>query len=547
MHMFKENLFTRRQVFVGGVATGAAALASCSIQPRKQSVPKLAIIHTNDSHGHDIETEDSLGMPAVAQLRSDYLKQGYDVLLFDAGDAVQGDNLVNRSKGDNAIAFMNSCAYDAMTLGNHEFDYGQDKIYDYVTAAEFPILSANVLVKATGEPMVDPYVILTTESGTKVGVFGLTTPETLTKANPILVGGLAFLEQDDLYACAQQQVDSLRSKGVDLVVCLAHLGEDDSSAPNRTQDVVARVRGVDLYIDGHDHKEECAWLEDASGNKTLVVETGCYTHAVGVVTWDGSSYETSLVRYGEYDGQDPTVAALVQEAADELSIELGELVATTPYLLNADNKPGVRVQETNMGDLVADAIFWEASLMADDAPDAAIINGGSIRRELQPGDITLGDVLNVQPYLNYIATTRVTGAQLLETIEASTAYTPDEMAGFPQVSNMSYEVRTTVAYEEGPAYPDSTYHSPANPGARVTITDVGGRGFAEDDTYVIATSDFLCVGGDTYYALAEGASTTMQSINYLTSDALRYYLEEALNGEVTPEYENPQGRIVVYS
>lgn len=544
MSIWQRNTITRRG-FVAGAAGISASLAAagtlsgCSQQPKEAS--KLAIIHTNDTHGHDLLDEESLGLAAVVQLKADYEEKGYEVLLLDAGDFAQGNVLVNRSRGDNAISFYNECGYKAMTLGNHEFDYGQDKIADYVAQADFPVISANIIVDATGETLVEPRTILTLGDGTKVGVFGLTTPETYTKANPLVVGGLTFLEGDKLYACAQEQVDALRKDGCALVVCLAHLGEDEGSSPNRAKDVIANTSGIDVLIDGHDHLEENQLLKNADGADTLVVETGCFTHAIGVITWEDGKPTETLVPFGSYDGQDAAVASYVKKVSDDVYAELDTVVATTDYLLNGERTPGVRTQETNLGDLVADAILWEAQQMADDTPDFALINGGTIRESIKPGDITLANILNVLPFIDRICTIQVTGHQLLETIEASCAATPDEMGAFPQVSGISFEVDTRVTYAQGDAYPESTFKAPAKPGSRVTIRDIDGRDFNLDETYTIATSEFICAGGDTYYVFAEAAQATRKSINYLVSDTLQYYLVEALGGEVTETYADAAG------
>jgi 2',3'-cyclic-nucleotide 2'-phosphodiesterase (5'-nucleotidase family) len=185
--------------------------------------------------------------------------------------------------------------------------------------------------------------------------------------------------------------------------------------------------------------------------------------------------------------------------------------------------------------------------MADDMPDCAIVNGGGIRMTVEPGDITIGDVRNILPYLNYVCTIQVTGAQLLEAVEASLAVTPEEMGSFPQVSGVSLTIDTRVPFESAGTYPASVREKPANPGSRVTIHDVGGRGFNLDDTYTIASIDFLCAGGDTYYVFAEAAQETMKSINYLQYDCLQYYLQEACNSIVPEEYADPagQGRIEI--
>lgn len=554
----KPNAGIVRRDFIkigaGGIVT--AGLAGCtgtpnggqdqtgssSNQPQSTS-GKVAFIHTNDTHGHDLLDDESMGFAAVAQLKADWEQKGYEVFLLDAGDAVQGLNLVNHSQGDTAIDFMNMVGYDAMALGNHEFDFGQHKIEDYVAKATFPLLSANVIVEATNQPIVDASTILTLKDGRKVGVFGITTPETFTKASPLLVQGLSFLQADELYECAQQQVDDLRQKGCELVVCLGHLGESESSAPNRAQDVVQNVSGIDLFIDGHDHFEEGQTIKDAAGNDTLVVEAECYTHMIGVVTWENGKLEKQLVKFGEYDGQDASVATDIGKIDASIDAELSEVVATTPFLLKGDRVPGLRTEETGLGDLAADATLWEAQQVGEDTPQIAIVNGGTVRSSIDVGDITLGEVIEVLPFINYLCTIQVTGAQLLEAMEASCFATPEECGGFPQVSGITMSIDTSVPYEAGDAYPASTFHKPANPSSRVTIQTVAGEPFDANATYTVAASDFVCAGGDTYYAFAEAAQGTLKGTGYLMSDAMRYFLVEACGGEVPQEYAEQQNRI----
>lgn len=543
MKRFFDGVLSRRSLFrSAGVAGAATAMAAGAAGCAKKQPAKLAIVHTNDTHGHDLLDEESLGFAAAAQLRTDYEAKGYEVLLLDAGDFAQGDFLVNCSKGETAIDFMNVTGYQAACLGNHEFDFGQDILQGYVEQAEYPLLSCNIFVDATGDLLVEPRTTLTLANGTKVGIVGVTTPATRTTTNPLFTRGLTFLDGADLYAAVQEQVDALRAEGCELVVCLAHLGESESSAPDRAQDLVANTTGLDLVVDGHDHEEENQLIKNASGEDVLVVETGCYTHSVGVVTWEDGTLAAQLMAFGSYEGQDEAVAAHIQQVSDDLHVELGELIATSEYVLDGERSPGIRTHETNLGDLVADAVLWEAQQMADDVPDCAIVNGGGIRMSLQPGDITMGDVLNVLPFTNYVCTIQVSGAQLLEALEASCFATPEEVGAFPQVSGMSFTVDARKAFEAGETYPGSTFMAPANPGGRVTIHDVGGRGFDLEDTYTIASNDFMCAGGDTYYVFADAATTTMKTIGYLQSDCLRYYLQEACGGVVPEEYADPAGQ-----
>ena len=239
---------TRRFFVKGaGLISAAAALAACSNNAAQEPAttaettavtnedgtsPLLAIIHTNDTHGHDYEveaTEDDPGnfsMAAVPALKKEWEDKGYDVLLLDAGDATQGAPLVDLSDGERGITFMNSCGYDLMTVGNHEFDHDEDQIKVFEQLAKFPLISASVKMKDTGELRFTPNKMFELTDGTKVGVFGLTTPETLLTAMPAYVEPFTFLAGEDLYQCAQEQVDDLRAQGADLVICLGHLGNE---------------------------------------------------------------------------------------------------------------------------------------------------------------------------------------------------------------------------------------------------------------------------------------------------------------------------------
>ncbi len=220
-------------------------------------------------------------------------------------------------------------------------------------------------------------------------------------------------------------------------------------------------------------------------------------------------------------------------------------MGTTSFLLDGSRSPGMRTKEMNFGDFIADSILWVAQQSGEEIPVAASVNAGLVRSSLKAGDITVGNIVEALPYINYVFTIRVTGSQLLEAFEASCANTPEEMTGFPQVAGITYTIDTSVPYEKGDQYPDSIHYAPAKPGSRVLIQTVDGQPFDIASTYTIATMDFLCYGGDTYHVFAEAAQETMKGTGYVVSDAVRYYLAEACMGEVSQEYAEPQGRITI--
>ena len=439
---------------------------------------------------------------------------------------------------------MNACGYDAMALGNHEFDYGADVLEERIAKMDFPVLCANITVEATGESFVQPNAIFDLSDGTKVGVFGLDTPESMTKTDPTRVAGLIMAQNDDLYACAQAQIDELKSKDCDLIICLGHLGETGSSAPNRASDVIANTEGIDLFINGHDHAVQNELLKDKAGNDVLTVETGSYLANIGVVTYENGTFEEKLVAVGEYDGSNAELAKQIDDVAADIEGRMSKKIGTTSFELDGEN-PGVRSNETNLGDFVADAAKWEARMALGDEPDACIINGGGVRKSVAAGDVTLGDLHNVFPYSNQVCTIEVKGAELLEALEAACQGSPEPMGSFPQVSGITFELDTSVPYEQGEQYPDSTYYKPANPGSRITITDVNGKGFDPDEKYLIATTDFIAHGGDTYYCFAEAGHASFRSTGYLVYQALQYYLEDECGGTVPDAYAQSQNRSTV--
>ena len=530
---------------------------------------KVVILHTNDTHGADLDEEGtSFGMAGVAQLKKDFEAAGADVLLVSAGDSIMGKPLVSADQGKSAIEFMNAAGYDAMTVGNHELDFGIDNLKALAKDADFPILCADMTTEADGKTVFDSNKIFDL-GGVKVGVFGLATPETLTKADASKMPGITFPQTDKLYAVAQAQVDELNKAGADLIVCLGHLGIDDESIGNRSIDVCEHVDGIDLFIDGHSHSTTADIIAKVGDtnvvNGAKIVSTGTALANVGVVIYDQETgtLTDELVPAASYTKTDADVAKLVDDRNTAVDKVYGEKIATTEVDLNGSRSggaatdpvtkaemtfpegEGVRTTETNLGDFAADAILWQArQTLGEENVDAALTNGGGIREALAKGDISKKSLLAVFPFGNTVATIDVTGAQLLEALEAATCTTPEAIGAFPQVSGIEFTLNTGVPYVDGTQYANSTYYAPANPGSRVTISTVNGEAFDPAATYTIATNDFTAKGGDTYgvFKIAGG----WKDVGVSLEDALINYTTEELDGTITAEqYGEPAGRITI--
>ena len=499
----------------------------------------IVILHTNDVHGA------ISGYAKVAALKDAYEARGAYVLLMDAGDFIQGDPTVSTSEGATAVELMNLAGYDVASMGNHEFDYGYQNLKDLEADADFTIVDANVLYN--GQVAFEDNVVFTAPDGTKIGVFGLDTPETATKAHPAKIQGVTFLAGEDLYDCAQDQVDALEAEGCEYIICLGHLGIDEESVGNRSIDLLEEVEGIDVFIDGHSHST----LEDvkaAAGGTgkvgdTLVTSTGTNLESVGVVTIDADgTITTATTPVADLTAEDADVAARAAAIQKEIDDEYGTVFAKTEVALNGEREPGNRTEETNLGDLICDALVWGAEREGTEV-DAAVTNGGGIRASIAAGDITKKDINTVLPFGNTLSIVQVTGAELLEALEASTYCTPTSIGGFPQVSGIEFTVDTTKAYDQGELYPGSTYYGPKSI-QRVTIETVGGEPFDANATYTIATNDFMAAGGDTYYAFA--AASVNYDLGLSMDEVVMDYITDELKGTVTEEaYGQPAGRITV--
>ena len=490
---------------------------------------KTIIIHTNDIHG-------AISRYAyVASLRDNLKGRGADVILVDAGDFSQGTPYVSTTKGLDAITMMNAAGYDFVTLGNHEFDYGYDQLRSNLNFAKFKVLCANIL-NPEGNNLFTPNAIYTGPSGLRIGFFGMETPETRTKVNPSMIKGLNFLNKSDNYVCAQAQVDELKTQGADLVICLSHLGVDEESAPdgNRSVDLYANTNGIDFMIDGHSHT-----VMTAGSAGEPVQSTGTKCDNIGIVQIDNATktIDDHYLITLENLAQEVTTSANANLIFQRVNSEYDKVLGHTAIDLNGQKDPGNRTQETNLGDLITDALKWSVlkekdALSVDEDHVVAITNGGGIRASIDAGAITKNDINTVLPFGNTVAVVYVTGEELLEVLEASTFCTPSAIGGYPQTSGIKFTIDTTKPYQQGEAYPDSTYYAPAAI-TRVTIESINGKPFSLTDTYAVVTNNFCAAGGDTYYRFLSASDQFDTGI--VMDEAVMEYVSEVLGGNVTAD------------
>jgi 5'-nucleotidase / UDP-sugar diphosphatase len=434
------------------------------------------ILHTNDSHGRAVPDSYNgyMGFTAVSALKKLCEAAGAEVILLDAGDTLHGLPFATMNKGATIIKLMNLAGYDAMTPGNHDFNYGTDRLIDLSRTMNFKLLSANISWKESKDKVLDSSTIIE-KDGVKYGIFGLSTPETAFKTNPNNVSKISF---DNPVDAAKEEVEELKKDGAEVIIALSHLGIDESS--EFTSKLVAdKVEGIDLIVDGHSHSTLEAGLKV---DDTLIVSTGDYTKNIGVVAIDSKgNMNAGLVNAKQFTETDKAIDDTVSQITVDQEKILSEIVGKTSVKLDGVREH-VRTQETNLGNLVTDAMRDATGA------DVAFTNGGGIRASIEIGDITKKSLVTVFPFGNYVVTKKVTGKALLEALEVGVASYPEPLGAFPQVSGITFSI---------------DINKPA--GSRVIDAKIGGVPVDKKATYLLATNDFIVAGGDGYTMLANFA------------------------------------------
>lgn len=436
----------------------------------------ITIIHTNDTHSR---VEAGIGFAKVAAKVKELKATNPNTLVIDAGDTFHGQTFSTISKGESIIKIMNTIGYDLMTPGNHDFNYGQGRLMELAKMAQFPIISAN-LVKADGATLLEPYVIKEV-GGLKIGIFGLSTPETAYKTNPKNVEGLTFANPVDT---AKKIVAELLAKEVDAIVAVTHLGIDKESI-DTSYLVRDNVESIDLIIDGHSHST----LDkiDNEGKAVKIVSTGQYNDNLGIVNLNFVDGELKAVESTSFASEeaatleaDADITAIIAETTEANKVITSVVVGKTDVELDGVREH-VRGGETNLSNLITDAM-----LKASGA-DVAITNGGGIRASIKAGDITMEEIITVLPFGNYVIVKEYKGAQVLGALEHGTGNYPELAGSFAQVAGLTY---TLDLNEEA--------------GKRVKDVKINGAALDLEKTYKVATNDFMAVGGDGYTMLEEG-------------------------------------------
>ena len=529
-------------------ADAPAEAPSAPAESPKSEEKDTVILHTNDVHGRIVEEKGVIGDAKLATvIEQERAKSNQNTLVVDAGDAFQGLPISNSTKGEARAEILNKMQYDAMAVGNHEFDFGLDEAKKYKEILNFPLLSSNTYVN--GARLFEAATIVDKNKdveGDEFVVIGVTTPETATKTHPKNVKGVTFTEP---IAEVNKVIEEIQAKalaeGKDYkhYVVLAHLGVDTTTPVEWRGSTLAEALSKNpllkgkrvTVIDGHSHTVESTTY----GDNVTYNQTGSYLHNVGKITYKSRQLLGNPTQIPAADAKkleaNPKIEKLVKDIKQKYDAENAvEVVSNSPVELNGDRE-NVRVRETNLGNVVADSLYQYGQTGFSHPTDIAVTNGGGLRETIAKGKpITKGNVIAVLPFGNTITQIQVTGQQVLDMFEKS-------LGSILQVDKAG----KTVLDENGQPLLEPSggflqvsgvkvyYDTNLLSGKRVLAVQVKNHatGLYEKldlaKIYYLATNDFLAAGGDGYTMLGgareEGPSMDAAFEDYLkTADLTQY-------------------------
>lgn len=524
-------------------------ITGCSANKEKTRTSDIAILYTGDVH---CAVDENIGYAGLAAYKNKLISEGCEVMLVDSGDSIQGESIGSFSKGESIITLMNTLGYNAMALGNHEFDYGGiEQLNKLAEVAEFPFLSVNLRSTQTNTSVFDSYTIVERD-GVKIAFVGVSTPTTITSSTPayfmddngeFIFDFMADSDGQMLWTAVQDSVDEARESGADYIVALTHLGIGASSSPFTSGELIEHTSGIDVVLDGHSHSViECERVKNKDGDWVLLSATGTKLEHIGLLMLDKEGNISTGLLSNSIDG-DAEITSMIDSIKSEYSELLNTVTAHLETSLTTDDPETgiriVRVAETNLGDLCADAYRY-----AGDA-DIGFINGGGIRASLTEGDITYGDILSVNPFGNLLCKVSVTGQTILDALEFGARKLPEDNGGFLQVSGITYEININI--ESSVKTDDNGLFVSVEGEYRVQNVTVGGEPLLLDKEYTLVSHNYMVKNLGDGYTMFSGCKMLMDEF-IVDSDALIEYINNEYKANAQ-QYINPygNGRIIAIS
>lgn len=540
-----------KQLYVTSTQTQEKAKNNDSSKTKSTNKNEHKILHTNDIHGRFVEDDGKvIGMPKVKGLKD---KENPDLLL-DSGDAFQGLPVSNNSKGEEMAKAMNSAGYDAMTLGNHEFDFGYDQLLKLKKQLNFPMITSNVY--KNGKSDFEPSTIIN-KNGIRYGIVGVTTPETKTKTSPSAVKGVEF---KDPLTSVKHAMNDIKDQ-VDVFVILSHLGVDPNTKKEWRGDYLTEKLSKDksfkqsiIVLDGHSHT---VIKNGKSYDKNVLAQTGTALENVGRIRFNREDNQTKnlkadLINVADTKNIQPDtkIEKQVNKANDDfLKATSTVIIPNNKVKLNGERNVA-RTQETNLGNLITDAMEDYASKKFSHRPDFAITNGGGIRASIDKGKVTQNDIITVLPFGNLISQIKVKGSDVKKAFEHSLSAPTESKNGKPQLTANGGFLQVSKSIRIG-------FYMDKKSGDRVTDIQIINHDTGKfekldpNKTYYVATNDFTANKGDGYDMFGgkreEGVSLDEVVAQYIKNADLSKYdtnkPERIINGQL-PQNNKHSDKVV---
>lgn len=519
---------------------------------------KIIILHTNDVHCQIDQKKNkdgivtNIGYAGVLAYKKEMenLHGINNVTLVDAGDAIQGGPIGTLSKGEYIVDIMNYIGYDVACPGNHEFDYGMENFLKLSTEnSKVNYICCNFR-DLEGNPILSPYTLIKYGDLT-IAYLGINTPESFTKSSPIYfqdengnyIYDFAQGEKGDtLYKTVQKYVDEAIKEGANYVVAIGHLGDEGASEYWSSKALIKNTYGIDIFIDGHSHEVYSEILKNKKGKNVLLAQTGTKLQNLGKITINTKNKKITSEFISNYKAQDEDAVNYIEGIKNKFSDILQEVIAKSSITLTTldptTHKRAIRNSETNLGDFCADA--YRAMVGAD----IAFANGGGIRADIEEGDITYEEIINVHPFGNEICMIETTGQDILDALEVGACEYPIENGGFLQVSGLSYTIDPSIP--SSVVFNERGQFVKVNGKYRVTEVMVGNEPLVLNKTYTLASHNYMIKNGGDGYTMFMDDKMIRDSV-IIDNGALINYITENLNGVIGDEYKNPKGngRIII--
>lgn len=528
--------------FLSFIVCISVILCSFALTTFAKDTESIIILYENDVH---CAVE---GYSKLAAMKNELSEEYEYVGVVSSGDFVQGGTLGAVSKGEYIVRLMNLVGYDAIGLGNHEFDYHISRLSELFEISDTKYISCNFEKIGEEKSYFEPFSIVS-YGDIDIAYIGIVSPETITSAMPSQFrnedGEIIYtFNESRLHEVVQESIDRANEAGADYVIALSHVGYDESETLYDVTDLIENTDGLDVVLDAHSHTViEGKIINDKSGDEVLLTSTGTGFEHIGKLTITNGTFETKLIKTETYTKTDADVDAYIAEINESYS-KLGDRkIAESKVDLithDQDGKRLVRTAETNLGNFCSDALRTVTNT------DVSFVNGGGLRSPIKAGDVTFNDIYSLFPFNNRVVTAEITGQVLLDMLEMGLSHYPNEDGAFPHMSGMTFSVDKSIP--SSVTVDENGFFQEVNGEYRVydvKVLDKESGTYKDlelDKNYTISSFDFYIINYGSGMSMFEGANI-IENEGMLDVEALEMYITSNLNGIIGEEYKELNPRI----